>query len=113
MIVLLSRLSAIMAALDWTDTRTRYGDQYGFRWSDTTSDQPEPAGDGRRLAPVVHPQLAEDVGDVELDRARADVEAVCDLAVAPALGEEAQDLPLARRQGHPIARAAPYEGRGG
>jgi len=44
------------------------------------------------LGAVAHPQLAQDVGDVVLDRAFGDVEGSGDLAVGLALGDETQDV---------------------
>ncbi len=50
-------------------------------------------------------QLVVDVHEVGLDRGLADEQAAGDLLVGQALGEQAQDLDLARRQGGP---AGPY-----
>ena len=52
-------------------------------------------GDGRGLATVFGAELAQDVGDVELDGAGADVETVGDLGVGEPLAEQAEHFPLA------------------
>ena len=55
----------------------------------------ETNGDGGRLAAVVRPQLADDVCNVKLDRARADVELVSYLGVREALAKKVEHFPLA------------------
>src|SRR3712207_8505877 len=47
------------------------------------SGQPEPGGGGRRLAPVVDPELVEDADDVVARGARADKQLRGDLLVRP------------------------------
>src|SRR5262245_34936142 len=60
--------------------------------------QPEADGHGGRLDPPAHAQLRQDVADVDAHGLLADEQAVADLAVGPAAGDEGQDLELALRQ---------------
>src|SRR4051794_13738257 len=66
------------------------------RW--WTSDDAEGAGAAGGLGARVHVELAEDVGEVGRDRLLSDEQPLGDLAVGQPLGEEAQDLGLARGQ---------------
>ena len=66
------------------------------------------AGDGGRFGAAGGAELAEDVGDVDAHRLGADEELPADLAVAPSVGDQRQDLPLARGEplpGRPWRRA--------
>src|SRR5580700_4502249 len=54
-------------------------------------------GDLHRLRPAARVELLEEPAGVGLDRVLADEEAGGDLAIAEALGDEDQDLELARR----------------
>src|SRR5215212_1847853 len=60
------------------------------------STESEAGGEGGRFTAIGRSQLADDVGDVKLDRARADVELLSDLGVREALAEKVQHFPLAR-----------------
>src|SRR4051812_42590449 len=55
-------------------------------------------GEDRGLNPVFHMKFVENASHVILDRAVADDELLGDVVVLQALGEQAQDLLLARRQ---------------
>ena len=59
--------------------------------------QPAPAGDRGGLGAAGGAELAQDVGDVDRDGLGADEQLLADLAVGPALGDQRQDLGLARR----------------
>ena len=63
-------------------------------------------GDRRRLDPVVHAELVEDVGDVDARGLRADEQRLGDLGVRAARGDELEDLPLAGRQAEDLGRSA-------
>src|SRR5688500_19545461 len=67
---------------------------------DARSGLDEAAADrvARELDAVAHAELLEDVGPVRLDRLLADREQLGDLAVRVALGDELDDLLLARRE---------------
>src|SRR5215213_6630540 len=78
--------------------RTRYGEVTGFREKGRVSDEAETGGDGSRLAAVLRPQFADDVGDVKLDRTRTDVELLGNLGVRVALAEKVEHFPLAQRE---------------
>ena len=54
--------------------------------------------DARRLGPVLHPELAVDVGQVELDGLRGDPELLGDLVVREPARERAEDRDLPLRQ---------------
>ena len=60
--------------------------------------EPPAAGDGGGLGAAGGAELAEDVGDVHRDGLRADEQLLADLAVGPALGDQGEDLGLARGQ---------------
>jgi hypothetical protein len=70
--------------------RTRYGLCTGFPGQGCGLEQPRASGNGGGVSAVRRAELAEDVGDVELDGARSDVEAVSDLRVGEALAEQAK-----------------------
>ena len=53
-------------------------------------------GDCGRLAATGHAELGEDVGDVEAGRLLGDEQRLADLPVRPPLGDEGEDLGLAR-----------------
>ena len=76
--------------------RTSYGDQYEFSGKERQSEQPEASSHGGGVAPILDAELAEDVGDMELDGARADVQLLGDLGIRVALTEKVEHLPLAR-----------------
>ena len=61
----------------------------------------------------VDAELGEDVGDVGAGGAGADEERLGDLAVGPALGQQPQHLPLARRQAERLAGSSAPAGDGG
>ncbi len=64
-------------------------------------------GAGQSLGAAAGIQLAVEVVDVGLDRARRDEELMCDLLVGPAGGDEGENLqlPLARGLGEPLIGA--------
>ena len=66
--------------------------------SATRLHQPAPNRVPRQLDPVVHPELVEDVRAVAVDGLLADHERVGDLPGAVALGDQLDDLLLARRE---------------
>src|SRR6185503_3615139 len=53
---------------------------------------------GRSLHPTGHAELGEDVADVDAHGLLADEQALADLAVRPAFGDQGQDLALAPGQ---------------
>ena len=63
---------------------------------DSGLDQPGPDRVARQLRPVPHPELGQDVGPVTLDRLEADRERLRDLVRRVPLGDELDDLVLAR-----------------
>src|SRR5262245_25916859 len=65
------------------------------------SDQDEAAAHARRhgLGAAARLELGEDRGDVELDRVLRDAEARGDALVPEAVGDQSEDLGLARREG--------------
>ena len=88
------------------EKRGRWGRR---RTSSRASDQPLAAGPLHGLVAVAGVELGEDVAHVALDRVQADAKRVRDLLVQSALGDEAQDLLLARGQG----RDFPFVAEGG
>jgi pimeloyl-ACP methyl ester carboxylesterase len=61
--------------------------------------------DRRRLAPVRHAELPEDVGDVDARRLDADHECLRDLPILVAAGDQREDLCLARREPEGVGEA--------
>src|SRR3954453_3939998 len=73
-----------------------------------------PLGPQRRLRPVRHVELAEDPGEVRLDRLLADLQAAGDELVRQSLDEQAENLALALREAlERIGRRARFEHRAG
>src|SRR5574337_443872 len=66
--------------------------------SSALAEDTEPRGLGGGLAARARSELAQDRGDVVVDRSAGDDETVCDLRVSQPLGEECQHLGLASRQ---------------
>ena len=63
----------------------------------------QPDRDGSRLDPARDPELGEDVADVDADGLLADEQALADLAVRPALGDQGEHLALAVGQAEGVA----------
>jgi hypothetical protein len=85
----------MMDALRAVHTRTGYGDLYGV-CRRLALHETETDGESGGVAPVGRSQLADDVGDVKLDGARADVELVGNLRIREALAEKVEYFPLAQ-----------------
>src|SRR4051794_16204169 len=69
-------------------------------------DEAAPDRVARQLDAVVHPELLEDVRTVTGDGLLADVQLVGDLVVRVRLGDELDDLELARREGLAACRVS-------
>src|SRR6516164_9012706 len=72
----------------------------GWAWPEPGEaglDQPELAGRVHRLGAASRAELLHQVRDVELHRRVGDIQALADRHVAQPLREQAQDLPLPRR----------------
>src|SRR5215218_2476286 len=65
---------------------------------DRSSEEPEPSGFGDCRGAGSAPELVPDVRDVTVHGVMADGDAVGDLPVAQAVGDEREDLALAARQ---------------
>src|SRR3954451_5331136 len=96
----------------WSTTSGR-SDAKDFAGRRSSVDEPPLDGLARELVAVGELQLAQDRGDVRLDRLGGDAQAQRDLLVEVAAREQLQDLALARREGVELGVRRARRGRGG
>lgn len=72
--------------------------------------EPVPQRKDRQLQPIPHVELAEEHRQLVLDGLIADVQSLCDFAIAAAVNNQREDVSLARRQLHPESMRHRYFG---